>query len=286
MRTIRRAVTIAIWSTSTHNIAAFTLSNKTVSTSSIHMQRIMPSNIDFHHLRSVDSTQDEARRRIPHFSKDILAILADEQTHGRGTSGRLWMGLQGNFFFTVCIPMERVPVTITLLPLQIGSMVAKCVSQWVPAKTVHVKWPNDVLLEDRKVAGVLIESQLVDGTIWLLVGIGINLVRAPNVLQEGEDRGRLATSILEHLDGKLLPENAHLVMAQDLVYSLEKWLTNPTTTSKQTLDTWKAWANWKVPMNLRETGEVVMPMGIQDDGQLIVQGDGGTERNLIAEYLY
>ena len=286
MRMIRRAVTIALWSSSTHNIAAFTLSNKTVSTSSINMQRIMSSNIEFHHLRSVDSTQDEAKRRIPHLSKDLLAILADEQTNGRGTSGRVWIGLPGNFYFTVCVPMERVPVTITLLPLQIGSMVAECVSRLVPSKTVYVKWPNDVLLEDRKVAGVLIESHLVDGTIWLLVGIGINLVRAPDVPQEGKDRGRIATSVQEHLNDVLLPDNAHIVIAQDLAYSLEKWLTNPTTTSKQTLDTWKAWANWNVPMNLRETGEVIIPMGIQDDGQLIVRGDGGTERNLIAEYLY
>lgn len=294
MRMFRRAATIALWSASTstpriiHAAAAFTPSNKTVAaSSSASMQRMMSSNIDFHHLLSADSTQDEAKRRIPQLSKALLAIITDEQTKGRGTSGRVWMGLGGNLFLTIGVAMDRVPVTITLLPLQIGSMVAERVSKLLPpSKQVHVKWPNDVLLEDKKVAGVLIESQLVDGTIWFLVGIGVNLRRAPAVPQEGKDRGRLATSVQEHMGGIVLPENSHVVFAQDLANSFEEWLTNPKTTSKQTLDDWKTWANWKAAFQIRETGEQVMPVGVQDDGQLIVRSDDGTERNLIADYLF
>jgi BirA family transcriptional regulator, biotin operon repressor / biotin---[acetyl-CoA-carboxylase] ligase len=283
MRVLRGAVIVTLWSVFAPRAFAFTLSNnKTVNL----VQRMMSSNIDFHHLSSADSTQDEAKRLIPHLTKNMLAVVTDEQTKGRGTSGRVWMGSDGNLFLTIAFQMERVPVTMTLLPLRIGSMVAERISQLLPSKQVNVKWPNDVLLEDRKVAGVLIESQLVDGKIWLLVGIGVNLVRTPSVPQEGKDRGRLATSVQEHLGTLLLPNNSHVVMARDLANSLEEWLTDPKTTSENTLDDWKKRANWNAHLILRETGEKVMPVGVKDDGQLIVEGEDGKERSLIADYAF
>ena len=159
-----------------------------------------PENIgpgcEFVWLDEVGSTQDEAKSRAP-LAEDTLVrgIAARYQTNGRGTHGRDWLGAPGNLFLTVSLPITRVPVTLTLLPLKVGIEVARAV-EWLldeapkqpdsPCGKVTLKWPNDVLLDDKKLAGVLIEG---DGT-YLHVGIGINVGAAPDIPDDGPQRGR------------------------------------------------------------------------------------------------
>lgn len=139
----------------------------------------------------VNSTQDGIKQLLRSKSEDkdtaadfdVLALAAGSQTNGRGTSGRAWVGLGGNVFLTLALPTkgqpmtEFVPYPITLLPLRIGTLVAKEIIQALPESkrsAVNVKWPNDVLIGDEKVSGLLIEME---SSSHFLVGIGVNVVQ-------------------------------------------------------------------------------------------------------------
>ena len=247
------------------------------------------------HLERTESTQDVAKQTIPSLSKNqILAVTATEQTNGRGTSGRAWMGLKGNVFLSVALQSKEVPTTLTLLPLQVGILIAERIDKIMkqicrsPDVTVRLKWPNDVLINQQKVAGVLIESMVIDGDIWLIIGIGVNIAVAPQVPTEGPNRGRPATCLQEFCRNSQepLPASTANLFAQDFAEGLVQWLEQPTSSNAKVIDDWKRWANFGLPQVIRETNERVIPIDIQQDGQLVVRGEDGRERLLVADYLF
>ena len=232
-------------------------------------------------LDEVDSTQDETRRRIEAGQEPpIFAVAATSQTAGRGTRGRVWLGAPGNVFLTLALPMGSVPVSLTLLPLQIGVIIAKSVQDRLDSPLpVSVKWPNDVLIGDDKVAGVLIEG---DGTS-LLIGIGINVGYAPEVPTSGPQRGRTATSMGSH--GGDTSSEAVQDLTACLANEIATWSTRPDT-AERLLSDWTSWCDWSKPLKLREEGTTVTPLAIEPDGQLRIRAEDGTIRTLAAEYLY
>ena len=83
--------------------------------------------LEYNHVSSIDSTQDEARRILEGRDNDNdlkIAVSAAEQTLGRGTNGRNWIGNKGNMFLTIAFPFDCLPVPVTLLPLKVGSIIA------------------------------------------------------------------------------------------------------------------------------------------------------------------
>lgn len=182
-----------------------------------------------HHLKyCVDSTQDEAKRMLQdgissnsEGSSSHFVVIADAQNRGRGTAGRTWeaspSSTPGNLFLTYCLPMDDIPMKqLTLLPLSIGVLVAESLQNYVESPSlVTVKWPNDVLLDQKKVAGTLIENCAVAGTAaarnttcsannqyWLLIGVGVNLAWHPTKLPTEHDAqapAREATCLQKYL---------------------------------------------------------------------------------------
>ena len=133
------------------------------------------------HFEEIDSTNEEARRLVSEGVRGPLWIIADRQTKGRGRRGREWQSLAGNLYATLLLnPASRVGQCAQLsfvAALSAGDVVAQCAS---PAN-VKLKWPNDVLLEGRKVAGILLEASGNDpgAPDWLAIGFGVNLVSYP-----------------------------------------------------------------------------------------------------------
>ena len=285
--------------------------------------------LDLHCINGpIGSTQDETKRLLANLSetkngasgKLALAVLASQQENGRGTQGRKWEGKRGNVYLTVVIPLDRVPVTITLLPLQIGVLIAQTLQRFLPATTpsqkdsenpyrpsIVVKWPNDVLVDDGKIAGVLIENWISPSSndCWLLIGVGINVAFAPSLpsgvreatcLQDCCDKHRNSTNHKQSTEtGEeeriALPDDTSRRMALTLVQGLLDWMMNTKGDSKSTLETrvlqeFRSWAEFDQIYKIRETGEEVTTLDIQPDGQLKVRGADGQERDLVADYLF
>jgi BirA family biotin operon repressor/biotin-[acetyl-CoA-carboxylase] ligase len=104
-------------------------------------------------------------------------VLAEEQTAGRGRDGRTWRSPAGGVWLGMLL---RAPVPVAgVLSLRIGLVLADVVEAVVPGRRPALKWPNDVLVSDRKIAGILCESRWQgDALQWLGVGIGINVANA------------------------------------------------------------------------------------------------------------
>lgn len=105
------------------------------------------------------------------------------QTGGRGRQGRSWESPRGNLYLSVSLPAPSGPAG-GLLPLAAGVAVAQALAGWgVPAR---LKWPNDVLVGERKLAGLLIEASSSGGALeQVILGIGVNLAVAPQLEQGG-----------------------------------------------------------------------------------------------------
>lgn len=142
------------------------------------------------HFRQVGSTNTVARELAEAGAPNGTVVTADEQTAGRGRQGRTWTAPPGAalLFSAIVRPLgKRHP----LLPLAVPLAVCEVAERLRPGVECKVKWPNDVHLEGRKLAGILIEARPQDE--WAVLGIGLNLTIAEDEFPE-ELRDR-ATSL-------------------------------------------------------------------------------------------
>jgi len=137
-------------------------------------------------LDKVTSTNDEARRLAREGAEDGTLVWAREQEAGRGRSGRTWTSPRGNLYLSLILrpecPPQRAAELGFVAAVGLGAALASLVPPLCP---INYKWPNDVLLGERKVAGILIETE--SGTQpqegapleWMVLGLGVNVQHHP-----------------------------------------------------------------------------------------------------------
>ncbi len=130
---------------------------------------------------SIDSTMDEARRMAAAGERECFAILALEQTKGRGRRERHWVSPRGNLMATLFFSPHVDAARAATLSFAAGLAVADMIDAAARKKVASLKWPNDVLIDGAKVAGLLVESASDAGNLvdWVAIGVGVNLLHAP-----------------------------------------------------------------------------------------------------------
>ncbi len=123
------------------------------------------------HLLSVGSTNEVARELAAAGAVSGTLVTSEEQTDGRGRQGRPWQTPAGSALAWSLVLRQSIEVPGTL-PLQVGVAVCEAIES-LGVKRAEVKWPNDVWIEGRKCAGILVEARPQDG--WAVVGVGLNL---------------------------------------------------------------------------------------------------------------
>jgi BirA family biotin operon repressor/biotin-[acetyl-CoA-carboxylase] ligase len=128
------------------------------------------------HFRRTDSTNSRARELAAAGAPHGTVVTADEQSAGRGRQGRSWVAPPGKalLYSAIVRPLEERHV---MLPLAVPLAVCETAEELNPDLECKVKWPNDVLVEGRKLAGVLIEARPQDG--WAVIGVGLNVSISP-----------------------------------------------------------------------------------------------------------
>lgn len=135
----------------------------------------LPSGYRLARHEVLDSTNQEALRLARAGEAGPLWILALSQTAGRGRRGHLWQSLSGNLFTTLLITPDRSEREWPTLSFVAALAVAGMVQGAAPTAAIALKWPNDVLVNRRKLAGILLERS---GNA-LAIGIGVNLAHFP-----------------------------------------------------------------------------------------------------------
>ncbi|MBQ5950488.1 biotin--[acetyl-CoA-carboxylase] ligase [Massilia sp. ST3] len=126
-------------------------------------------------VRETGSTNADLLARAASLAAPLL-LVAEHQTAGRGRAGRSWLSSpEGSLTFSLAWRFEGGPQALTGLPLAIGVALAETISAL--GVQVQLKWPNDVLKDGDKLAGILVETQNAPGGgVWAVIGIGLNLL--------------------------------------------------------------------------------------------------------------
>jgi BirA family biotin operon repressor/biotin-[acetyl-CoA-carboxylase] ligase len=229
---------------------------------------------------TVGSTNDIAEGLASHGAPDGTIVLADLQTAGRGRLGRTWFSPPGAGLYVsiVARPATRREVAFSLMTLTAGVALADGVRActYLP---VDIKWPNDLVVGRRKLAGILTEASGAGALDHAVVGFGINLRSAAYPA----DVGDRATSIEAEL-GR--PVERGLILAE-CVASLAAWASRVQGGGAESmLDRWRQLSptcrgtpiRWQAPSGLRSG----VTDGLDDDGALRVRTAGDKVERIVA----
>jgi BirA family biotin operon repressor/biotin-[acetyl-CoA-carboxylase] ligase len=221
-------------------------------------------------LHATTSTNDEARRGARAGAPHGATWVAEEQTAGRGRHGRAWISSPGEgLHFSVLLRVACSPSRLPLIALVAGLAVRDAVSLAAPGANASLKWPNDVLVGGRKIAGVLVEGVTTGSHVEsAVVGIGINVhtrafppelaERATSVAlvcKTPPDRATILADTLASLDRDL-----HVVLGRGLGLVRAR------------LEAADALRGCRVRS---DSGDEGVACGIDDEGRLLVRRDGG-----------
>jgi len=228
----------------------------------------------------IDSTNEEARRRAASDETRPLWIIAKRQSAGRGRRSREWQSTPGNLFATLLLRPEKPAAECAQLSFLAALAVSDMLAGFAPRAALALKWPNDVLAEGRKIAGILLESESRAGaTAWLAIGIGVNLTSFP------EDTEFPAISLAALGGIPPAPKDALLHLAAAFAKWYEVWRTAGFAPIREA---WLARASGlgsRIRVRLASEEMTGVFQGIDDSGALLVGVNGGT-RTIAAGEVY
>ena len=220
------------------------------------------------YYKELSSTMDEASRLAEAGTEEGTVVITERQTAGRGRFGRNWVSPEGNLYFSVVFRPSRS--VLPLLTMVSGVAVVRTVRK-VTGLSPAIKWPNDVLVDGKKVSGILVEA-VAEGTSVrdAVVGIGVNIKLDPPDIQA---LGGLANG-LENAAGKPVAKDAvlrQLLLELDTLYL-------QATAGKAPLDEWRGLLQTlgrRVTVSWREESWVGQAEGVDGTGNLLLRLDDG-----------
>lgn len=239
--------------------------------SNSHVMRTQVIGRQFIELDSVPSTNKVAADQLALSEVQHGAVvLAHEQTAGRGQRDRAWISAPGlDLTFSIVLLPERMKVEEQFVLARIAALaVAEVVSALQPAD-VRVKWPNDVLVGSRKIAGILIKNEVASGSVTsAIVGIGLNVnnpelgadlnATSLRLVTGGRyDRMELLERICEHFERRWLAWDQGRDASEE-EFNAQLW----------------SRGRW-VDMQLDGTAVKAKPVSVNADGRLMVEWENG-----------
>lgn len=245
---------------------------------------VLPEGYELAAFETIDSTNAELKRRIGrHAGGDRLVVWSLEQTQGRGRRGRAWSGPSGNLMCSVLLWPQCTLAAASQLSFVAALAALDLVRASLPAERhLSLKWPNDVLVEGRKISGILLEAGgwMPGAPGWIVVGTGVNLCRHP------VDTEWPATDIRE--EGGDAPDPAQAL--QGFCSAFEAWR------ARWTRDGFEPIRRQWLEHAHRLGEEIVARMdrdtvngrfvGIDPDGSLVLKMDDGAERRIAAADIF
>jgi BirA family biotin operon repressor/biotin-[acetyl-CoA-carboxylase] ligase len=163
----------------------------------------LPAVLLFHR---VTSTLDVAHAAAAEGAPAGTLVVADEQTAGRGRSGGRWASPPGSGLWLTLVERPSDAAALEVLSLRLGLRAARALDRFAPA-AVRLKWPNDLYVGDRKLAGILVEARWRDARPdWAAIGFGLNVAAPPDVpmaagLRAGASRVAVLAELVPALRG-------------------------------------------------------------------------------------
>jgi len=226
---------------------------------------------------AVPSTQSVVKEAAERGFREGFVAIAEEQTAGRGRRGRSWVSPRGGLWLSILLKPGLPPPKLPLLMLAAGLAVSKAVETTCGLKA-ELKWPNDVLINGRKVAGILAEASVeADLVHYVVLGIGVNVNNDLPVKLKEE-----ATTLKEQLGSSV----ARVKLVQELLKALEdEYLTLKRGGYQEVLDGWRARSSIlksEVMVSLMGEAYEGVAEDVDGDGALILRLKDGSLKRFLA----
>jgi BirA family biotin operon repressor/biotin-[acetyl-CoA-carboxylase] ligase len=154
-------------------------------------------------FKIVNSTNDLAIKIIKNTNNKSGIIIAEKQKNGRGQYGKNWISFKGNLFASIFFQVNNVQLSLRDLTKVNCFLVKKLLSNFYKAK-ITIKKPNDLLINNMKISGILQEILSKSDEKFIIVGVGINLIKSPNI------KNYFTTNLFDLTGVKITPKNATL----------------------------------------------------------------------------
>ncbi len=227
------------------------------------------------HHDQIGSTNDEARRLALEGAPHGTVVHADEQTAGRGRLSHTWFSPPGNLYLSIVLRTGQPASRSSELSFLAALAVADTVETLLPRQIrAMLKWPNDVLVNGAKIAGILLEQ--VDDAI--IMGIGLNVLEAPS------NTAYKTTTVVANA-GIATVDGARDILLDRLAYHLSSWHTDGFPPIRE------QWLNRSYPVGAairaNAGGQPVAGhfAGLDDDGALLLDTNQGRQRIVAGEVL-
>ncbi|MEZ6127597.1 MAG: biotin--[acetyl-CoA-carboxylase] ligase [Planctomycetaceae bacterium] len=227
---------------------------------------------------SVASTNQLANELLPDLQSLCPAlVLAATQTAGRGRGTNSWWSSTGALTFSLVIDPAELLLTSERLPLTslaVGVAVRRVLAVMVPSGVISVKWPNDILLNEHKVCGILTEQQAVNRRPLVIIGVGIN---ANNALDGAPDDVRQRATSLFDVTGDSVDLTVLLITVVKEIEIAVAELSAASDTLLAELNRHSLLNGRVVTVQTGNDRRRGVCRGINESGELLLQTDGGLE---------
>lgn len=237
------------------------------------IRNLRPQNT-IHYFSSLSSTMTEAARLATLGAPHATVVLADEQTAGIGRLGRSWestseLGIYSSIVLRLSLPPASFPIASLVLGLSTAEAIERATSL-----ACDLRWPNDVLIDERKVAGIL--THLVDNCIIAGIGINVNQTSFPLDLRTP------ATSLRMACGGRIQSREEILVALLESVDSFASMLVSDGT--EKILRAFTSASSYALNRRIviEENGAKGVTAGLDENGFLLVRSDSGRLERLAA----
>jgi BirA family biotin operon repressor/biotin-[acetyl-CoA-carboxylase] ligase len=236
---------------------------------------------EIHYFREVDSTNEVAKKLAEDGAPEGTVVIAESQSKGRGRRGKKWISPMGGAWMSVILRPNILPINAPQLTFTAGVAAAKTLKDEYGLE-VGIKWPNDILIDNKKVCGILTEiSTETDSIDYMVIGIGIDVnIDLGSLPPELKDT---ATSIKSELhDGDV----SRMILVQKFLENFEDIYNEFNTGNFHSiLNKWRKYSQTIGSRVEVKTGTKIIKgeaVGVNSEGALIVELNNGSLEKIIS----
>ncbi len=183
----------------------------------------LPNNFKLKLYERVGSTNTVAKELAEEGAPSFTLVVSAEQDGGRGRFNRQWVSNRGNLFYSLLIRLDINTPMLHELTFVTAVATAQTIKSFLPSeRSVSIKWPNDIIVDDHKVSGALLEGSSDAG--WVVIGIGINVAVTPTSAGAASLFVHSPSSLKDLGGGDLSIEDVYTRLSADINEWYEEWL--------------------------------------------------------------
>ncbi len=238
----------------------------------LNLNKKFLSLIDLKIFESVTSTNDYLK--TINFQNKIVICVAEEQTKGRGRFARYWHSPFGqNIYFSIGFDFMKDISSLMGVSLVVGLAVLNAIKKYGIAENFFIKWPNDILWDNKKIAGILIDANAeINGNCKLIIGVGLNL-NMITVTDRSDPKPRIS---LKEIIGYAIDKNKMVALLIDSIFSfVKKFETEGLSAFIEQWDKHDYLCEKAITVGIGNTEEEGICKGIDQQGRLVLQLSNG-----------